>query len=118
MAHANLHFALGMAVGTAIAAPPVIGALLRRAELARPLARLWLVSLACGAWAVMPNLVSAAGLTAGWHHARWADLFIGHRAIDRRVHGGLLIGELALIAQLVVHYGLLLWALRRRRAGS
>lgn len=115
MAHANFHLAVGLAVGTAAAAWPVVRALVQRAPLARPVGRMWLISLAVGVWALVPNLVSAAGLTSAWHHAAWADLFVGHRTIDRRVHGGLLIGELALVAQLAAHYALLVWAVARRR---
>jgi hypothetical protein len=114
MAHANLHLAVGLAVGTAATAWPVLRALTSpSAPLARPLARMWMVSLAVGVWALIPNLVSAAGLTAGLHHAAWGDLFVGHRTIDSRIHGGLLIGQLALVAQLAVHYLILVWAVRR-----
>lgn len=114
MAHANLHLAVGLAVGTAATAWPVVRALITPSTpLARPLARMWLASLAVGLWALVPNLASAAGLTAGLHRAAWGDLFVGHRAIDARIHGGLLIGQLALVAQLAVHYAILLWAVRR-----
>lgn len=115
MAHANFHLAVGLAVGAAVMAPPVVRALAARRPLARPIGRMWLAALALGAWALVPNLVSAAGLTAALHRAWWADLFVLHRAIDGRVHGGLLIGELALVAQLVGHYLLLVLALARAR---
>lgn len=113
MAHANFHLAAGMAVGAAVALWPVARALLDDRPIARPLARMWLLSIAVGVWALVPNLVSAAGLTASLHRARWADVFVLHRAIDVRVDGGLLIGELGLVAQLVFHYALLMFALRR-----
>ena len=103
MAHANLHLAVGLGVGAAALALPV----------ARALGRMWLAALAVGAWALVPNLVSAAGLTSGLHHAWWGDVFVFHRAIDRRVEGGLLIGELLLVAQLVAHYLILIVALAR-----
>ena len=115
MAHANLHLAVGMAAGTAIAAWPFLRAWAADAPLARPLGRLWLASIALGAWALVPNLVSAAGVTGALHRAIYADVFVFHRTIDGRIGGGLLIGELALVAQLAVHYGLLLIALRRAR---
>lgn len=120
MAHANFHLAVGMAAGTALAAWPVAKAWLAGAPLARPLARLWIATIALGAWAVVPNLVGAAGITYALHTHRVADVFVLHRAIDGRVHGGLLIGELALVVQLGFHYTLLMVALgrarRRRRA--
>lgn len=113
MAHAVLHLAAGLAVGAAPMALPVLRAAVRRAPLARPLARMWVVALAVGAWALIPNLASAAGITAALHDARWGDVFVLHRTLDRRVDGGLLIGELALVAQLVGHYLVLLAALVR-----
>ncbi len=115
MAHANLHLAVGMAVGTAAAAWPVARAWWSDRPLARPLARLWIVTIAVGIWAVLPNLISAAGVTSGLHHVGWGDVFVGHRTIDGRIHGGLLIGELALVAQLATHYALLMLALHRAR---
>lgn|GEM_PF-3423770 len=115
MAHANLHLAVGMAVGTALAAWPVARGLVERGPLARPIARLWIVTIVVGAWALVPNLISAAGITGALHHVAWGDVFVGHRAIDRRLGGGLLIGELALVAQLICHYALLMLALRRAR---
>lgn len=116
MAHANLHLATGLAVGAAVMIPPLVRALVARRPLARPIGRMWLAALAVGAWALVPNLVSAAGVTSSLHRAWWADVFVGHRAIDQRINGGLLIGELLLVAQLVGHYLLLLLALARRRA--
>lgn len=114
MAHANFHLAVGMMVGAAPLAVPVVRALAARRPVARALGRMWLAALAVGAWALVPNLVSAAGLTASLHRAWWADVFVLHRAIDGRIHGGLLIGELALVAQLVAHYAILVVALARR----
>lgn len=113
MAHANLHLAVGLGVGAAALALPVARALWARRPVARPLGRMWLAALAVGGWALVPNLVSAAGLTSGLHHAWWGDVFVFHRAIDRRVEGGLLIGELLLVAQLVAHYVILVVALAR-----
>jgi hypothetical protein len=115
MAHANLHLAVGLGVGAAVASLPVLRALVARTPLARPLARMWLCALAVGAWALVPNLVSALGITSGLHRVVWGDVFVFHRAIDRRIDGGLLIGELLLVAQLVVHYALLVLALARTR---
>ncbi len=120
MAHANFHLAVGLAVGAAALAVPVVRALVARRPVARPLGRMWLAALAVGAWALVPNLVSAAGITPALHRAWWGDVFVFHRTIDARVSGGLLIGELALVAQLVGHYTILVVALARssnRRPG-
>jgi hypothetical protein len=113
MAHANLHMAAGMALGTAITAIPVARAWLARAPLARPVGRMLIVAYALGIWALLPNLISAAGGPASIHHAVWANIFLGHALIDRKKDGGLLIGELVLVAILIFQYLTLLLALAR-----
>lgn len=115
MAHANLHLAVGLGVGAVATALPVLRALVSRTPMARPLAQMWLCALAVGAWALVPNLISALGVTSALHRAAWADVFVFHRTIDRRLDGGLLIGELLLVAQLATHYALLVLALVRTR---
>jgi hypothetical protein len=122
MAHANLHMAVGMTAGVALTIAPVARAFLARAPLARPLGRMLVVTYALGVWALVPNLVTAAGGPPQVHHAGWANIFLAHPLIDARKHGGLLIGELVMVAILVLQYGLLITALSRRsrrgRGGS
>lgn len=121
MAHANLHMAAGMVLGTAVTLYPVARAWVTRAPLARPVGRMLLAAYALGVWALVPNLVSAAGGPASLHHAFWSNIFLGHAAIDRRKDGGLLIGELVMVAVLFFQFTVLLLALRRTppaRAGS
>ncbi|MEZ4359972.1 MAG: hypothetical protein R3B48_07325 [Kofleriaceae bacterium] len=113
MAHANLHVAAGLALATALTSWPVARAWLAGAPLARPLGRLLLVSYALGAWAVMPNLATRLGADPAIHHAPWANVFVGHALIDARTRGGLLIGELAIVAILVLHYAAIVAALAR-----
>lgn len=115
MAHANLHMAAGMAVGTALTLLPVARAVFARAPLARPLGRMMIAAYALGVWALIPNLVTAAGGPGGIHNAIWANLFVFHAAIDRKEGGGLLIGELVMVAILVFQYALLIFALHRTR---
>jgi hypothetical protein len=122
MAHANLHMAAGMVLGTAITVIPLARAWLGGAPLARPVGRMLLAAYAVGIWAIVPNLVSAAGGPAGIHHAVWSNVFVGHALIDRKRGGGLLIGELVMVAVLVFQYAVLVLALvkvsRRGRGGS
>jgi hypothetical protein len=107
--------AAGMALGTALTLLPVARATLTRAPLARPLGRMLLAAYALGIWALVPNLITAAGGPGGIHTAVWANLFVFHAAIDRKKAGGLLIGELVMVAILVFQYALLIFALHRTR---
>ena len=118
MAHANLHMAAGMALGTAATFYPVARAWVTRAPLARPVGRMLLAAYALGIWALVPNLVSAAGGPASIHHAFVSNIFLGHAVIDRRKDGGLLIGELVMVAVLLFQFTVLLLALRRTSAGA
>jgi hypothetical protein len=116
VAHANLHLAAGMATATALTLWPLARALRARAPLAAPLRRVLLSSYALGVWALLPNLLTRAGAPPSVHRAWWANVFLGHAWIDGRTDGGLLIGEIALVAILVFHYALLVAALARARA--
>jgi hypothetical protein len=115
MAHANLHMAAGMAVATAVMVWPVVTAWRSEAPLARPVARLLLSSYVLGLWALIPNLATSAGFSPSIHRAGWANVFLGHAWIDERNDGGLLIGELVMVAIFAFHYGVLVLALARAR---
>jgi hypothetical protein len=115
VAHANLHIAAGIAVGTAATAWPVLRAWSAGHPVARPIARLLVASYALGFWAVVPAALTTLGAPAAVHHAWWADVFLLHAQIDRRIERGLLIGELAIAGAFVAHYLLVLVALRRAR---
>jgi len=115
MAHANLHMALGMVVGTGLTIVPVVRAWLGAAPLARPVGRMLLAGYALGVWAPVPNRGSAAGGPTGLHSATWANIFLGHAALDRAHERGLLVGELVMVAVLVFQYAVLVAAIRRAR---
>ena len=122
MAHANLHMAAGMVVGTAITVIPLARAWLGGAPLARPVGRMLVAAYAIGVWALVPNLITAAGGPAAIHDAVWSNIFVGHALIDRKEGGGLLIGEAVMVAMLAFQYAVLVLALvtasRRGRAAS
>jgi hypothetical protein len=115
VAHANFHMAAGMAIGTAVTVIPVARAWLAQAPLARPVGRMLVAAYALGVWALVPNLITSAGGPAGIHHHPVANVFVGHALIDRREGGGLLIGELGMVAVLVFQFALLVAAIARAR---
>jgi hypothetical protein len=118
VAHANFHMAAGMAIGTAVTLLPVARAFVARAPLARPVGRMLVAAYALGVWALVPNLVTSAGGPAGIHHNPVANIFVAHALIDRREDGGLLIGELGMVAVLVFQFTLLVVAISRARSGK
>lgn len=115
MAHANLHMAAGMAAATAVTLWPVLSAWRRRAPIARPVGRMLLASYALGAWALVPNLLTSLGLPGSVHRAWWANVFLGHAAIDLRNDGGLLVGELVIVAIVALHFAVLVLGIWRAR---
>lgn len=115
MAHANFHMAAGMAIGTAVTILPVARAWFARSPLARPVGRMIVAAYVLGVWALVPNLVTAAGGPGGIHHHLVSNVFIGHALIDRREDGGLLIGELGMVAVLVFQFALLVVAIARAK---
>jgi hypothetical protein len=107
--------AAGMAMGTAITLLPVARAWLARAPLTRPVGRMLVAAYALGVWALVPNLVTAAGGPAAIHHNPVANVFVGHALIDRREGGGLLSGAAGLVAILMFQFALLVAAIARAR---
>ena len=117
MAHVNLHLAEGLGLGAAIGAVPIARAWLAERPLSGPILRAALLSFALAAWACVPQALTTLGAPASVHTAGWANVFLGHAAIDRRLQGGLLIGEAVIAAWLVGLYLLILlgiWRARRR----
>lgn len=114
MAHANFHVALGVGLGTALLMPRIALAWLRREPLARSVGLMLLVAYGLGFWAIVPNLFGITGVTGALHTHALSDVFVLHRSIDLRSEdGGLMMGELALGALLVVHYLVIVAAVLR-----
>ena len=113
MAHSTMHFAIGLAVGTAALLPSVVKAARRGDKLAPPFARWIGIALALAMFAVVPNLLRSSGvpdaICSGW----WMNVFLFHPLADRLKQGGMLIGELGIALILTFQYVLLLAALRR-----
>lgn len=115
MAHVNLHLATGLLVGSAVTIAPLARAWWLEHRVAVPILRSLVVSFTLAMWSILPNLLTTLGAPASVHTSWWSNLFLGHAMIDRRTHGGLLIGELVIAAYLTAVYLLVLLAIRRAR---
>ena len=115
-----LHFVIGVLVGMVAYLPFLVRAWRRRELLSPCLIRLGLLSLGLGMWAVVPNLLRAAGLPASFCAGWPMNLFMFHHLIDKLHPGGALLGELLVMGCFALQYVLVLVALAQRRgpAGS
>jgi hypothetical protein len=119
VAHTNLHLAEGLAIGSALTVVPLARAWLLGSPLARHLTRAVIVSSALAIWAVVPIIITSLGGPPSVHTAAWANVFLGHAAIDRRFDGGLMVGELAIVAWFgAVYLIAVAGVVRARRAGT
>jgi hypothetical protein len=120
MAHVNFHLAVGIGAGTLASAIPVARAWLAGRPVARPIAVMIVASYALALWAIVPNVLTELGVAGeSVHTGGWANVFVGHAAIDRRVEGGLLLGEVAIAAAFIFHYAVVIAAIvraKRRRS--
>jgi hypothetical protein len=117
VAHSAIHFALGVAAGTALSAPALSRAFARSRKLAMPVLRWLLFSYALGLWAVVPSLLRHAGIPESFCGGWWMNLFLFHPLLAR-YHGGTVVASATLLACCAAQYALLLAAIRlqmRRR---
>lgn len=112
MAQSTLHFAAGMAIGTAAALPSLAAAWRNGRPLAAPFLRWFLCAYGIGAFAIVPNLLRRWGCSPERCESVWMNLFLLHPLIDRAIDRHILIGELAVTGLFCAQYGLLLLAIR------
>ena len=117
MAHAALHFAFGMTVGMAAAAPR-----LRRAWQAgktiAPATVHWLGSAwAMGAFAIIPSLLRFSGVPESVCGGWWMNLFLLHPLMNASLPQSTIVGSTAFMGLFVLQYLLILAAIARVRRG-
>jgi hypothetical protein len=110
-----MHFAIGLAAGTAVYLPSVVKALRVNDKLAPAFGKWIGTSWALALFAAVPNLLRGLGLPDSFCSGWWMNVFFFHALIDRFKPGGALIGELGIAACMTLQYGLLLVALYRTR---
>lgn len=114
MAHANLHIALGVGLGTAFTMPGLLLSWVRGRPVARAVGWMLVAAWSLGCLAIVPNILGFSGITGAAHTHVLADVFVLHRTVDLRIEdGGMLVGELALAAAMVFHYAVIVAAVVR-----
>ncbi|MBM4149793.1 MAG: hypothetical protein FJ224_12250 [Lentisphaerae bacterium] len=115
MAHSTLHFAAGMALGTALSARPLVRAWRDGHPMAGPYARWFASSLLMGAFAVAPPLLRRLGAPESLLEGPAGNIFVLHPLINRIKPGGQTMGPLLLGAAFAFEYCVLLACLLRAR---
>ncbi|MCE9614020.1 MAG: hypothetical protein K8T26_07055 [Lentisphaerae bacterium] len=111
MAHSTLHFAVGMALGTAVSLPPLIADWTRRRPLAPRFARWFVVSYATGTYAVIPAILRQLGVHDAICDGPWMNVFLLYPWMNAVKPGAVTSGPLALGALLGFQYLLLILAI-------
>jgi hypothetical protein len=118
MAHAALHFSIGLAAGMILQAPALRHAWKRGREQAPAVLRWLLVSWALGTWAIIPSLLRYAGLPDSFCHGWWMNLFLFHPLINDYGPHGTIIGGALLVSALSFQYALIVAAIITTRCAS
>ena len=112
-AHITLHFALGIATGTAIILPLLVRTLRLRRPLA-PVCTRWIAwSYAIGVWAVMPSILRRLQIPETICSHPVMNIFLLHPLIDWLRPGGMLIGELGIVFFFALQYACLVGGIFR-----
>lgn len=118
MAQSTLHFAFGMAIGSAWVFP----GLWRRWKQALPMTTTigrWLVlAYGLGLYASLPSLLRRFTGGAEWSTAGWTNLFLFYPLIEKLDLPSIALGELCIAACSAAQYGLILLAIRRANSSG
>lgn len=118
MASAPLHFAIGAAVGMAVAARRLHPAWRTRKGLSAA-TRAWLLtSWSFGAVATLPSLLRYAGIPDSVTGGPWMNIFFLHPLINTVIPAHHMLGGAALGITAAIQYGWILLAITRARKGN
>jgi len=113
MAQSTFHFAVGMAAGTAVAAPSLLQGIRNRGGTAKCFLRWFVLSYGLGFVAIVPSLLRHWGGSESLCRSWWMNVFLFFPLIDGLWPGGLVLGEAAIAAVFVLQYGAMLLMVRR-----
>jgi hypothetical protein len=116
MAHAALHFALGMTVGMAVTTPALRRAWAKGQGIAPAVTRWLAASWALGVFAIVPSLLRHAGLPETFCRGWWMNVFMLHPWLTRHLHQSAILGSVAFVGLFVLQYLCILAAILRVRS--
>ncbi|MDA0578132.1 MAG: hypothetical protein O3B24_08535 [Verrucomicrobia bacterium] len=111
MAHSTLHFAAGLAIGSAAALPPLLCAWHRGQQLAPAFARWFAIGYATGTFAVVPAILRNLGVPDAICDGPWMNVFLLYPWMNAVKPGAVTMGPLVLATILGAQYALLIAAL-------
>jgi hypothetical protein len=117
MAHAALHFALGMTVGMAVTAPRLRRAWQAGEAIAPAMLRSLVASWTLGVIAIVPSLLRYAGIPASFCGGWWMNVFMLHPLLNACLPQSTLAGSAAFMGVFIAQYLGLLTAIVRVRRG-
>lgn len=115
MADSSLHFAIGLAAGTAILLPGVLKRIVSGSKTSQSAGHLLAVSYALALFAIIPNILRHGGLPEFFCSGWWMNLFLFNPLLDKLKAGGMLIGEIMIVILFTTHYSLILLAIARNQ---
>ena len=118
MAATTVHFALGMAVGSAVVLPKLVRTWQKKGPLAREFRRWLFLAYGLGLFAVFPAILRRLGVPGAVSDGWWMNVFLAYPLINMLKQGGMKTGAALAGGIFCVQYGCLLLAIRRQRRRS
>ena len=118
MAQSTLHFAFGLAVGSAWALPSLWRKWKQLAPVAGAVARWLLLAYGIGLFATLPSILRRITSGADWATGAWTHVFLLYPLIERLDMPSIALGEFAIAACFAAQYAIILLAIRRAKHTS
>jgi hypothetical protein len=118
MAQSTLHFAFGMAIGSAWALPALWRTWWKGTPVAGAIGRWLLLAYGLGIYATLPNILRRMTQDSEWTTGTWTHIFLLHPLIERLDLPSMAFGELAIAACFAAQYAVILIAIRRAKHTS
>jgi hypothetical protein len=113
MAQSTLHFALGMAAGSAWALPRVWRCWRQTRPMAAAIGRWLLLAYGLGLYASIPSVLRRITDGAPWATSGWTHVFLLYPLIEAFDLPSLALGELCIAGCFAAQYALILFAIHR-----
>ena len=113
MAHSTMHFAVGLAVGTALLIPAVLKKIRDCEKTSAATGKLLAVSYTLAFTAIIPNLLRHSGIPDTFCSGWWMNLFFFNPLLDKLKSGGMLIGEVLILLFFCIHYAIIIAGITR-----